>query len=423
MTSLTITPFFDKYMIYGPPKSGKSGEIINSLLSLTKSRSYSEKEILVVKHFLEDKEYPNHIVSFDKKQFSAKEVEKAEDIVSLINENPMVELIFISGVNFFEDSSIKELIQEIANSNRKVVMSGIALTDKGEPYNHMDKLMAIANEYVKLYGTCNQCGEPATKSGRSDNGKYCALCSIHANFKDKYKYNPFFADHKPLLRLIVGPMYASKTETLMDYINEVIKRNESADKKEDFILFKAQIDKRYMTPGEKPKVKSHNLREFEAIPISDAKEIHEYLEKHSETRHIFIDEGQFISNLYEVVTEHYYRGLNITISALARDFRGEPFGEDIPKLLTQADEIINRRAYCTHHIYNDSAPCRWPATETQRYIKYDKDIVPARYDDPVVIVGSKGNENVKEFYEAACILHHTVLNKPKPVFDIEPLKK
>ncbi len=423
MTSLTITPFFNKYMIYGPPKSGKSGELINALLSLKKSESYSDEEILVVKHFLEDVGYPNEIVSFDKKKTRAKEVEKPKDIADLVNENPQAELVFIAGVNFFEDSSIKNLVQEIADSGRKVVMSGIPLTYEGKPYNHMDKLMAISNEFVQLYGICNYCGKSATKSARLDNGDYVAVCPVHLDFEERPDYNPFLIDQRPLLRLIIGPMYASKTETLMDYISEIIKRNENANKKEEFVLFKAQIDNRYMKPGEKPKVKSHNFREFEAIPVSSAKEIDEYLKEHKETRHIFIDEGQFIPDLYDIVTEHYYRGAHITISALARDFRGEPFGEDIPKLLTQADEIINRRAYCTHHIYNGSGPCRWPAVETQRYIRYgNKAIQPAKYNDPVVLVGSKG-EDVKEFYEASCIMHHEVLDKPKAMFDIEPLNK
>ncbi|MDK2849844.1 MAG: thymidine kinase [Candidatus Woesearchaeota archaeon] len=423
MTSLTITPFFNKYMIYGPPKSGKSGEVINSLLSLTKSKSYDKKDILVVKHFLEDVKHPNHIVSFDKKEYPAKEVEKPKDIEELINRNPKVELVFISGINFFEDLSIKELVQEIADSGRKVIMSGIPLTHDAKPYNHMDKLMAISHEFVSLYGVCEYCGEPATKSGKLDNEKYCALCSVHVNFEDRPDYNHFLINQKPLLRLIIGPMYASKTETLLDYINEVIKRNESNSKNETYTIFKAKIDNRYMKPNEKPKVKSHNLREFEAIPIKDAKEIEEYLSENKDIRHIFIDEGQFINGLYDVVVKEYYRGAHITISALARDFRGEPFGDDIPKLLTHADEIINRRAYCTHHIYNNSKPCRSPATETQRYLRYGNEIVPAKYDDPVVIVGSKGNENVKEFYEAVCPRHHEVLNKPKPKFEIEPLKK
>jgi thymidine kinase len=74
---------------------------------------------------------------------------------------------------------------------------------------------------------------------------------------------------------------------------------------------------------------------------------------------------------------------------LDTDFRGEPFGS-MPLLLAKAELVVKLQAICVI--------CGEPASRTQRLVN-DK---PARYDDPVVVVGAA------EMYEARCRKHHIV---------------
>ena len=77
------------------------------------------------------------------------------------------------------------------------------------------------------------------------------------------------------------------------------------------------------------------------------------------------------------------------VAGLDRDFRGEPFGR-MPVLMAQAEKVDKFQAICM--------VCGEPATRTQRLVNGK----PARYDDPVVIVGAA------EMYEARCRHHHEV---------------
>jgi thymidine kinase len=83
------------------------------------------------------------------------------------------------------------------------------------------------------------------------------------------------------------------------------------------------------------------------------------------------------------------RGLRVVVAGLDLDFRGEPFGP-MPVLMTKAERVDKLHAICM--------VCGEEASRTQRLVNGK----PARYDDPVVIVGAA------ELYEARCRLHHEV---------------
>ena len=82
-------------------------------------------------------------------------------------------------------------------------------------------------------------------------------------------------------------------------------------------------------------------------------------------------------------------GRRVILAGLDMDFRGEPFGP-MPLLMAQAEAVDKLQAICM--------VCGEPATRTQRLVNGK----PARFDDPVVIVGAS------EMYEARCRKHHEV---------------
>jgi thymidine kinase len=103
-----------------------------------------------------------------------------------------------------------------------------------------------------------------------------------------------------------------------------------------------------------------------------------------------IDEAQFFDPEIVVVAQELAdRGLRVVVAGLDLDFRGEPFGP-MPVLMTKAERVDKLHAICM--------VCGEEASRTQRLVNGK----PARYDDPVVIVGAA------ELYEARCRLHHEV---------------
>ena len=180
------------------------------------------------------------------------------------------------------------------------------------------------------------------------------------------------------VEVITGSMFSGKTD-------ELIRRLRRARiARQTIQVFKPSIDTRF----EHEKVTSHAGTEFEATPVRSAAEIVQLLQ--SDSTVVAIDEAQFFDDaLRRVVQEIANRGVRVLVAGLDTDFRGEPFGP-MPELMALAERVDKLHAICM--------VCGDEASRTQRLI----DGRPARYDDPVVVVGAS------EMYEARCRMHHDV---------------
>jgi thymidine kinase len=184
--------------------------------------------------------------------------------------------------------------------------------------------------------------------------------------------------HKGSLEVITGSMFCGKTE-------ETIRRLRRATIAQQKVqVFKPTIDDRYS----EEKVTSHAGYNFDATPIQNSSEIMEYLA--SDTTVVAIDEAQFFDDgIITIVQELADKGIRVIVAGLDQDFRGEPFGP-MPILMSKAEKVDKLHAICVI--------CGDEASRTQRLV----DGKPARYNDPVVIVGAA------ELYEARCRIHHEV---------------
>jgi len=184
--------------------------------------------------------------------------------------------------------------------------------------------------------------------------------------------------HTGSIEVITGSMFCGKTE-------ETIRRLRRATiAKQKVQVFKPLIDTRY----DEKKVTSHAGNVFDAIPIREAREILDHLKP--ETTVVAIDEAQFFDEAIVLIAlDLADRGIRVIIAGLDMDFRGEPFGP-MPQLMAHAEYVDKLHAICVI--------CGEEASRTQRLV----DGKPARYDDPVVIVGAA------ELYEARCRKHHEV---------------
>ncbi|MBL6965718.1 MAG: thymidine kinase [Anaerolineales bacterium] len=189
--------------------------------------------------------------------------------------------------------------------------------------------------------------------------------------------------HKGSVEIITGSMFCGKTEELIRRIRRAVIAKQQVQ------VFKPALDNRYA----EEKVTSHNGMNFDAYPITDSIGIFEQLRP--ETTVVAIDEAQFFdSGIVEVVQQLADRDMRVIVAGLDMDFRGEPFGP-MPLLMAKAERVYKLHAICM--------VCGENASRTQRLV----DGLPARYDDPVVIVGAD------ELYEARCREHHEVPRSKK----------
>lgn len=180
------------------------------------------------------------------------------------------------------------------------------------------------------------------------------------------------------IEVICGSMFSGKTDEL---IRRLVRATIARQKVQ---VFKPSIDVRFAVE----KVTSHAGSNFDALPVQNAAEIRDRLEP--DTTVVGIDEAQFFDpGIVEVAKELAGRGIRVLVAGLDTDFRGEPFGA-MPVLMAIAEHVAKLHAICM--------VCGGEASRTQRLVNEK----PARYDDPVVIVGAS------ELYEARCRLHHEV---------------
>jgi thymidine kinase len=184
--------------------------------------------------------------------------------------------------------------------------------------------------------------------------------------------------HKGSVEVICGSMFSGKTDELIRRLRRAVIARQRVQ------VFKPAIDVRYA----EEKVTSHAGTDFDAIPIEKAADILPRLEK--EATVIAIDEAQFFDDgIIQVVEQLAANNIRVIVGGLDTDFRGEPFGP-MPILMARAEHVDKLQAICM--------VCGEPACRTQRLVNG----APARYDDPVVIVGAA------EMYEARCREHHEV---------------
>jgi thymidine kinase len=80
------------------------------------------------------------------------------------------QVVAIDEANFFSPA-IVEVCQDLAADGRRVIVSGTDQTFRGEPFEPLPQLMAIAEYVEKFQAICIECGEPATRNQRLIEGE------------------------------------------------------------------------------------------------------------------------------------------------------------------------------------------------------------------------------------------------------------
>jgi thymidine kinase len=180
------------------------------------------------------------------------------------------------------------------------------------------------------------------------------------------------------VEVVCGSMFSGKTDELIRRMRRALIARQKVQ------VFKPAIDVRYAVE----KVTSHAGADFDATPVEKAVNIFDKLD--ADTTVVGVDEAQFFDDgILDVTTQMANRGIRVLVAGLDQDFRGEPFGP-MPMLMAMAEQVDKLQAICM--------VCGEPASRTQRLVNGE----PARYHDPVVIVGAS------EMYEARCRKHHEV---------------
>ncbi len=144
--------------------SGKSEELIRRL----KRAKIAKLTVQVFKPSIDDRFSSIEVVSHTGDKIEAIPVSESKEILGKVKKD--TDVVGIDEAQFFDDNLI-QVARELAKKGKRVIIAGLDMDFRGEPFGPMPKLLAIADEILKLHAICIICGEEATMTQRLINGK------------------------------------------------------------------------------------------------------------------------------------------------------------------------------------------------------------------------------------------------------------
>jgi len=154
-------------VICGSMFSGKTEELIRRV----RRAQIAKQEVQVFKPVVDERYGMEKITSHDGLYVEAIPVSDAAKILDLIE--PDTTVVAIDEVQFF-DWRIAQVCDELATRGLRVIVAGLDMDFRGEPFGPMPLLMAEAEQVDKLQAICVVCGRPASRTQRLINGKPAA---------------------------------------------------------------------------------------------------------------------------------------------------------------------------------------------------------------------------------------------------------
>jgi thymidine kinase len=138
--------------------SGKTEELIRRL---NRAR-YARQEVLIFKPATDTRYAAHAIVSHGALELPCIPVSTAAEILPRVGET---RVIGIDEAQFF-DLTLVGVCNRLADEGRRVVVAGLDQDYRGEPFEPMPQLMAVAEYVTKTLAVCMCCGAPADRSQR-----------------------------------------------------------------------------------------------------------------------------------------------------------------------------------------------------------------------------------------------------------------
>ena len=154
-------------VITGSMFSGKTEELLRRL----RRADIAGQEIAAYKPAIDDRYGEASIGSHNGRQWDARIVpNEGDEVWELYDRYDGEEVVAIDEANFFS-SELVAVSQTLASEGARVIVSGIDQTFRGEPFDPVPRLMAVAEYVDKLQAICSICGEPATRNQRLIDGE------------------------------------------------------------------------------------------------------------------------------------------------------------------------------------------------------------------------------------------------------------
>ena len=151
-------------VICGSMFSGKTEELIRRI----KRAVIARQVVQVFKPSIDDRYDAVQVASHSGVYYSAAPVQGVGEMRAQIRED--AEVVAIDEAQFF-NTELLDFCRERAEAGQRVIVAGLDLDFRGEPFGPMPQLLAEAELVDKLQAICLVCGTPASRTQRLINGQ------------------------------------------------------------------------------------------------------------------------------------------------------------------------------------------------------------------------------------------------------------
>ncbi|MBQ2891284.1 MAG: thymidine kinase [Bacilli bacterium] len=154
-------------VICGSMFAGKTEELIRRITRI----KFAKKDVLVFKPVIDDRYSYSEVVSHSQRKVKSIPVVDSKAIQEYMNNlSKLPYAVCIDEAQFF-DRGLIDVCESLANKGVRVIVAGLDLDFRGEPFGIMPDILSRAEYITKLQAICQICGDPATRTQRLIDGK------------------------------------------------------------------------------------------------------------------------------------------------------------------------------------------------------------------------------------------------------------
>ncbi len=180
-------------VVCGSMFSGKTEELLRRL----KRAKIANQPVMIFKPSVDTRYDKEQVVSHDKNAISSIPLKASKDMLDLCEKGCVVG---IDEAQFF-DEYIIEVAQILADRGHRVIIAGLDMDFKRQPFGPMAALCAIADSVHKIHAICMDCGRLANYSYRLVSGESQVMLG------EKQEYSPLcracYLEHKKQTETII----------------------------------------------------------------------------------------------------------------------------------------------------------------------------------------------------------------------------
>ena len=155
-------------VVCGSMFSGKTEELLRRL----RRANFAKQKVEIFKPAIDVRYSQEAVVSHDKNSIPSTPVEHSSNILLLSSD---VEVVGIDEAQFF-DMGLVDVCQALADQGVRVIVAGLDMDFKRNPFGPMPNLCAVADDVTKVHAICVDCGSLANQTFRLiDNDKQVVL--------------------------------------------------------------------------------------------------------------------------------------------------------------------------------------------------------------------------------------------------------